>query len=374
MKKKLALLLMAMLTISMFTGCGADGAQESTESTESTATESSTAENNTTEQVRLKDLDVENYVTLGEYKGIAVTVAAASVDEAELEEAVYGMYVAGVTKENGGVTDRVVAEGDTANIDYVGKKDGVAFEGGTAQGHNLTIGSNSFIDGFEDGLIGVMPGETVDLNLTFPEGYGNADLAGQEVVFTVTVNFILPTEIEDSVIANMGIENVTNEAELREYANDYLYENAVAMYDSNVLNSVMSKFMKNCTFTEVPQNMVDNYSQIARESITATAATYGMDPDTFTAYFYGMGFEDFLETYSVQTVQQDIALQAVANKENLNLSDEELDAELLTNAQAAGYETVEEFIGDASKEDYREYLMYNKVMEFIVENAVVSNE
>ena len=85
-----------------------------------------------------------------------------------------------------------VKEGDLVNIDYVGKKDGVAFDGGTAQGYNLGIGTDSFIDGFEDGLIGVKTGKTVDLNLTFPENYGN-ELAGAKVVFTVTVNYICGT-------------------------------------------------------------------------------------------------------------------------------------------------------------------------------------
>ena len=87
--------------------------------------------------------------------------------------------------------------GDTANIDYEGKKNGVAFDGGTAKGYDLTIGSHSFIDGFEDGLIGVNIGDTVDLNLTFPKDYGNADLAGAAVVFTVKVNYVKDSETVD---------------------------------------------------------------------------------------------------------------------------------------------------------------------------------
>ena len=97
------------------------------------------------------------------------------------------------------VEKSVVESGDTVNIDFEGKKDGVAFDGGTSQGYNLTIGSGSFIDGFEDGLIGVNVGDTVDLNLTFPEGYQNADLAGQDVVFTVTVNFICASNSSEMV-------------------------------------------------------------------------------------------------------------------------------------------------------------------------------
>ena len=172
--------------------------------------------------------DVEQYVTLGEYKGLQVTVTEPAVDDATLETELESVYFANVTAENGGITDRAVAEGDTINLDYEGKKDGVAFSGGTAAGASLTIGSGQFIAGFEEGLVGVKPGETVDLDLTFPEEYHSADLAGQAVVFTVTVNYIQPTEMEDSVVAGMGIDNVTNLEELKQNVYDELY----AQYDA----------------------------------------------------------------------------------------------------------------------------------------------
>lgn len=169
----------------LLTGCGSDG------------------------DVPLNQMKVEKYVTLGDYQNLSVTVDAAAVDDTELAALVNSVYVDNVTAENGGIVDRAVETGDTVIIDYEGKKDGVAFEGGTAQEASLTIGSGRFIDGFEDGLIGVKPGETVDLNLTFPESYGNAELAGQPVVFTVTVHFIRPAEVapedmEDAVVASMG--------------------------------------------------------------------------------------------------------------------------------------------------------------------------
>lgn len=360
MKKKTLGILAALLSVCMLAGCGAKDTGNGTEST------------------ALKDMDVDKYVTLGEYKGLAVSVDTVEVDEDEWNTLVSNVYYGNITAENGGIMDRAVETGDTVNIDFEGKKDGVAFDGGTSQGYDLTIGSGSFIAGFEDGLIGVMPGETVDLDLNFPDPYpNNPDLAGQPVVFTVTVNFIEPEQdgvFSDEVISKFGIDGVTNEEELRQYAYDYLEENAQQNYESNVDQAVMDAFMANNTFTSVPEALVQKYSDAAESSITSTASAYGVDGDTFTQYYYGQDLATFVATYSEEAAKQDIALQAVANRENLNISDEELDQILLDRATAAGYDTIEEYIGETSKEDYREYFLYDKVIDYLVENAQITND
>ena len=366
MKKKTLGLLAAVLSVCMLAGCGA----------KDTGNGTGTATGAGTESTALKDMDVDKYVALGEYKGLEVSVDTVEVDEDEWDTLVNNVYYGNITAENGGIMDRAVETGDTVNIDYEGKKDGVAFDGGTDQGYDLTIGSGQFIAGFEDGLIGVMPGETVDLDLTFPENYGNADLAGQAVVFTVTVNYIQPAqdgEFSDEVISNFGIDGVTNEEELRQYAYDYLNDNAQQNYETNVQQAVMDAFMANNTITSVPEALVQKYSDAAESSITSMASAYGVDGDTFTQYYYGQDLATFLSTYAEQTAKRDIALQAVANKENLNISDEELDQMLQDRATAAGYDTIEEYIGETSREDYREYFLYDKVLDYLVENAQITN-
>ena len=367
MKKKTLGFLAAVLSMCMLVGCGAKDTGDGTDAATGAGAESTA----------LKDMDVDKYVTLGEYKGLEVSVDTVEVDEDEWDSLVNNVYYGNITAENGGITDRAVETGDTVNIDYEGKKDDVAFDGGTAQGYDLTIGSGSFIAGFEDGLIGVMPGETVDLDLSFPDPYpNNPDLAGQPVVFTVTVNFIEPEQdgvFSDEVISNFGIDGVTNEEELRQYAYDYLNENAQQNYETNVQQAVMDAFMANNTFTSVPEALVQKYSDAAESSITSMASAYGVDADTFTQYYYGQDLATFLSTYAEQTAKQDIALQAVANKENLNISDEELDQMLQDRATAAGYDTIEEYIGETSKEDYREYFLYDKVTDYLVENAKITN-
>ena len=115
-------------------------------------------------------MKVEKYVTLGEYTGLPAQLPSADVDEAQIEELFKALYLDSVTPDMG-ITDRQVVAGDIVNIDYEGKKDGVAFAGGTDSGAQLEIGSGHFIPGFEDGLIGAAPGETRDLELLFPENY-----------------------------------------------------------------------------------------------------------------------------------------------------------------------------------------------------------
>lgn len=356
MKKKIALVMAAMLAAGVLGGCGNKDANKTDDSTV------------------LKDMAVEQYVTLGEYKGLEVTVDAPVVDQSQVDALVSSAYSQYVTADDGGITDRAVEVGDTVNIDYEGKKDGVAFQGGTAQGYNLTIGSGQFIDGFEDGLVGVMPGETVDLNLTFPEVYKqSSDLAGQAVVFTVTVNYIVSTEMSDDVIVSMGIDGVSTVDEFRQYAYDYVESNLKYNYDSQVQNEVMNAFMANCVFSEVPAKLAENYEAVIRDNVMQQAESYGMEAETYVQQAYNEDLETWVKESATEAAKQNIAFQAVANAENLGVDDEELNTTMQEYATNAGYETVEEFIGDNSIEDYRDYLMYQKVMDFLVQNAVVNN-
>ncbi len=319
--------------------------------------------------VPLNQMEVERYVTLGDYNNLSVSVAPASVDEEELEQLLRSVYSAHVTAQSGGVTDRPVEQGDTVVMDYEGKKDGVAFDGGTAQNASLTIGSGRFIPGFEDGLIGVMPGETVDLKLSFPEGYGNAELAGQAVVFTVTVHFIVPTQMEDAVVAGMGIEGVDTVEGLRQYAYDYLYENANTNYHYSLQDAIVGALLEQSNFENIPEEMVEEYRQKMQDNLETAAASYGISADSYALYNYGMNCEDMVNTYAEDSLRQNLAMQAIANAEGLTVGDEELQELLLEYAVRAGFETVEEFIGEDSLEDYRDYFMNEKVMDYLIEKV-----
>lgn len=366
MKKKIVLLLTAVLTISMLTGCS-DKKNNEVESSEEIA--SSNDENVDVSNVpALKDLDVDKYVTLGEYKNLKLDMEVMKVTDADVEILVSNYYTTYATEEDG-ITDRAVAVGDIAIIDYEGKKDGVAFDGGTAQGASLEIGSGQFIAGFEEGLVGVMPGETVDLELKFPDEYHSEELEGADVVFTVTVHYILPKQMEDAVVAKMGIEGVTNEAELRIYLKDMLNEYADSMNESNKQNAVLDAFLSGCEYQEFTPEMIAKYGIMAEKMINTMATAYGTTPESFVSTNYGMDLTSFLDEYKMEALKQHLAMQAVANRENLNISDEELDKLLQEYATAAGYASVDEYVGSNSKEEFRESFMFDKVFRFLLENA-----
>lgn len=320
----------------------------------------------------LKDMKVEKYVTLGEYKGIPVELEAVAVDEAEEAEVMKELYMSNVTAELGGILDREVVPGDTVNIDYVGKKDDVAFDGGTASGASLEIGSGSFIEGFEEGLIGAAVGETRDLELTFPENYRNTELAGQDVIFTVTVNFIYPTEYSDEVVEALGVEDITTVADMQEFVHEYMVSNAQSTYDSTLESSVLSGFMNNCVFEEIPEHILEKYRSNVQASLESESAAYGFDIESYCSYFYGMDLESFLTRYAEEAAKQSLAFQAVANTENLNVTDEELQEKLEEYASLGGYESVEDFLGELDREEYREYFMFERVLDFLTENAQIT--
>lgn len=371
--KKNILRIVTLATVLTLAGCASQTTEET--KTESSASAESTAVAET--YTPLHQMDLTKLVTLGDYKNLTIEVDAAAVSDNEVEELMSSLYVRHIDAENGGIVDRPVAVGDIAVIDYEGKKDGVAFAGGTAQGSDLTIGSGQFIDGFEDGLIGVMPGETVDLNLTFPENYGNAELAGQAVVFTVKVNFIRPAaipvaEMDDELVANIGLPTVTDVDSYRKYIKDYLQSSKQQEHDQAVESAILNKLIEVCTISEeLPEAMLQDYTRRIMTTLSNNAAGYGVSAEEYCNYFYGMSATDTAATYGYITLEQNLILQAIANEQNLNLTDEELDAELLSRAQMAGISSVEEYLATASADEYREYFMGDAVMAYLLENTTI---
>lgn len=308
------------------------------------------------------ELNVDQYVTLGDYYNLGLTLEI----ESQIKQLIQEVYHSGMPAEDG-ITGRPVELGDGVDIDYEGKKDGVAFAGGTAQGAFLSIGSGQFIDGFEDGLVGVMPGETIDLDLTFPDWYDNTDLAGQAVVFTVTVNYIVPEEqdMKDSVVEGMGMDEINTVAALREDVFDYLYYYSSEMEFAQ--DDVLMALLDSCTFTEeLPQDYVDEARKSFQTILDQQAAYYKMTTEEMAQTFWAMSEEEFLETHAKQNVQENLAMQAVAIREGLIVSDEELQELLELYASSNEYDSVDEFLGDFNREYYRNIIMADKVLKFLL--------
>lgn len=364
----------AALWGALMTGCG-NADTDTAETTQESMAESETGTEAGTEdygpEAYLSGINVADYVTLGEYKGIEVSVDAPVVTDEYLDSYIdYVLQSNMVTTE---ITDRPVEEGDIVNIDYEGKIDGVAFDGGTAQGYDLTIGSGTFIDGFEDGLIGAETGETVDVNVTFPENYQGEEVAGKDAVFTVTVNSIsvetLP-ELTDEFVQGLDV-GVNTVEEYRQYAYDLLMEEEQATHDSNAEIAVLEAVMAGSQIQDPPEDMTNRYYNRIIDNMTYYASLYGYDLETFLS-MQGTS-EDAIRESAAQAGQEIIVMQAIADAEGLSVTDEELDAEIETNAGSLGYDDVEEYRASLDVEGYREYMMSEKVLNFLLENAVVTD-
>ena len=376
MKKFITTITVLALSASVLAGCGksadsGESTQAATESSTETGTQAETGTEEYGDDAYVDGINVGDYVTLGEYKGIEVTAEAPAVTDEYLQS--YIDYVLQSNMVTTDITDRAVQNGDFTNIDYEGKIDGVAFDGGTAQGYDLEIGSGSFIPGFEDGLIGAAIGETRDVTVTFPESYPSEEVAGKEAVFTVTVNSIhtetIP-ELTDELVK--GLEgNCSTVDEYRQYAYELLMEDEQSTHDSNAQMDILAKVVENSEFKEPPAEMVTRYYDRIKSNMSSYAAMYGYDLESFMAATGSS--EEQLQESAEQASREIIAMKAIADAENLNVTDEDMDEELAKNAGDYGYEDVEEYKKALDLKGYKEYMMTEKVLSFLFDNAVITD-
>ncbi|MBQ8802384.1 MAG: trigger factor [Tyzzerella sp.] len=335
MKKRILALIMAVSMMAVLTGCG--------------------------------NGEVSNdNITITKYKGIEVEEVAPEevTDEAIESEILYTLQQT-VAAEHG-IKDRAAELGDVVIIDYEGKRDGVAFEGGTDTGYRLELGSNSFIDGFETGIVGHMPGETFDLNLTFPEEYpNNPDLAGQAVVFTVTFHAIAPTELTDA-LATVICGTETTVEEYKQQVKEYLQESYEANAESKFSNAVITALLENCTVKNYDEDKLEEVkAQIESQYSYVTA--YGMEVDAFLE-MYGTSVEKMAK----EQLCWEYAVELIAEKEDLTISLEEYENKLAEIIEGSEY-TVESY-EEAYEEMYGEgslkiAMLQEKVSEWLLENC-----
>ena len=305
--------------------------------------------------------DLSKAVKLADYKNITVDTSSK-----EFEEMYNGVILSDIQNNQLYTVKKEgkIEEGDIANIDYEGKKNGVAFEGGTAKGYDLEIGSNSFIDGFEEGLIGVSIGDTVDLNLTFPKNYQSAELAGQAVVFTVKVN-------SAKTMSGVGPEEIYEELGFK----------SVKEYEKNVKDTAT----KNYLYNEIIENSkVNSYpeadAKFLKEQIISMFETqltgYGMTLDSYMTQ-NNMTKDSFdkyvLENEVYPMMDETIALYAILDKENETVTKEDIDNKINEIIKEQGDSSV---TAAQLKEYYGEFyfetmVARDKALEIAKENAKI---
>ncbi|MDE7326556.1 MAG: trigger factor [Lachnospiraceae bacterium] len=278
------------------------------------------------------------------------------------------------------VTDRDdVRDGDIVNIDYTGYMDGEAFENGSDQGFDLTIGSGRFISGFESGLIGAKVGETVDVEATFPDPYpNNLDFSGKKAVFTVKVNAIKQkqaVELTDELVA--ANTDYTTVADYREYIETSLRTQKENYAKSSKESLVMKNLIENTEFTGIAQEDIDSYYESSRSYYSNLAqvyeSTYGYSFSMFILYFFGCSseeeYENLLREQAEFEVKRTLILYYVMDKEDLTLTDEEYEEALQRYATQYNV-TVEELIKQVEESKIRMLALQEKAEQLIYDSAM----
>ena len=310
---------------------------------------------------------------LGQYKGIKVDKADAEVTEEEV--------TAEIDREREKnsrtvvMVDRAILEGDIASIDFEGFVDGEAFEGGKGSDYPLTIGSHTFIPGFEEELIGVEVGQEKEVNVTFPEDYQAAELAGKAAVFKCTVKRLqekqLP-ELDDDFVGEVSEESDTVE-EYREEIRKKLADRKSTEARNAKEEAVIDAIIENAQM-EIPEPMIETQQRQMVQEYAQRMQSQGISMEQYMQ-FTGMTREMLLEQVKPQVlkrIQSRLVLEAVAEAENIEVTEEEVSEELKKMGEAYQMEIdkVEEFLGENGRTQVKEDIRVRKAAEFVVENAV----
>ena len=324
--------------------------------------------------VMVVNVEVKPEFELGAYKGIEISKVDNTVSEEDVEARLNEMVNRNARLTS--VEDKALENGDTAVIDFEGFENGVAFEGGKGENYNLVIGSNTFIPGFEDQLVGKKAGDEVEVNVTFPETYHAENLAGKPVVFNVKVNDVKVKEVPalDDEFAKDTTEFETL-AELRADVKAKLEEQAKNAADAEMRNALVEKVSAN-TEVEVPEAMVQHQIDNMLMELNYQLQYQGLNLDQLLQ-MTGRGLDELREERRADAerlVKSSLVLEAIAEKENVEANDADVDAEL--EKMAAMYnmevEKIKSSLRETDIEDIKGQIKIRKTLDLLVENATIA--
>ena len=318
------------------------------------------------------EVAVRPEVELGEYKGVEVTKADAEVTDADVEEEL--KKVQDQNSRTVSVEDRAVKDGDMTVIDFEGFIDGEAFEGGKGENYPLTIGSHSFIDTFEEQMIGMNIGEEKELNVTFPEDYHAENLKGKPATFKVTVKEIKEKQLPE--LDDDFAQDVSDFDTLAEYKDDLKKKiaerkesEAKAKKESEDIEKVVE-----AAKMDIPQAMIDTQVNRMLEDFAMRLQQQGLSVEQYFQYT-GMTADKIMEEMkpeAVKRIKNSLVLEAVAKAENIEVSEEEFEAELqkMADMYKMEIEKIKEFMQDAEAKQMKDDIAIQKAVELIVSSAV----
>ena len=316
------------------------------------------------------EVAVRPEVTLGKYMGVTVTKIDTTVTDEEVDAELENQRNKNARTVT--VTDRPVAEGDTAVIDFEGFVDGVAFEGGKGENHPLEIRSHTFIDTFEDQLVGKNTGDEVEVNVTFPEKYQAEDLAGKPATFKVKINEIktkeLP-ELDDEFAQDAaGVDTLAEyKEELKKNLTEKKETEAKKTKEDEAIKKIIDK-----SKMDIPEAMINTQCETMVEEFAQRIAQSGLTMEQYLQ-FSGMTVDQLKEQVrpeALTRIQSSLVLEQIAKDENIEVTDADVDAEVEKMAKAYGMEPdkLKEYMGDAEKESMKKDIAITKAVDLIMDN------
>ncbi len=313
---------------------------------------------------------VKPEVKISAYKGMKIKELAYTVKDEEIDAELNRLLDRNARKVP--VTDRAAQNGDVANIDFVGTVDGVKFDGGEAEGFDLTLGSGQFIPGFEDQVVGMNIGETKDVNVTFPENYQAENLKGKPAVFSVKLNSLQGKELPE--LTDAFIKDATGSETIEEYKNktrDRLQKNADRKATDDTENSILEAIAANAE-AEIPQAMIETEINSLVQKFEYQLMYQGLKLQDYLD-FLKVSLADFRKNYEEQAkknVLNQLVISQLIKDENIQATDEEVDAKVAEQAASVGKETEEYKKNmDPRQFDYiRNDIIITKLFAFLKEN------
>ena len=370
MKKKIVALGLCVVLALSATACGKNDKKKASAgnvSKENTSTSVEQEDNPENHVANLAGTEYKGKVVLPDYKNLTIAESLVKIDDEILKKVDLNVLMADIAdftnvKKNQGK----IKEYDVVNIDYVGKIDGATFEGGSAKGYNLGIGSGTFIDGFEEGLVGVETGKTVELSLKFPDDYQSSDLAGKNVVFTVTVNYIL--EMSDGFVKDnqdllryflyryfSKAETVETVAEFRKVVEDGLRVQNIISYSFN-------KIAEDAEITP-DETELKNYIDEQSANYKEAAEAYQLSFEEYLKGFVGFQSVEEFEKYVTQVHENMVLMMALAREEGIVITEDDYKAvaESMVFISAGEYKDIASFEVDYPKQTTVDDIIYGNV-------------
>lgn len=334
----------------------------------------------------------KTFVSLSDWKGMSVDLAESDykVTDSDVEDYIQSLLEATATTD--AQTTGTTKSGDTIKLDYSGKLDGTAFSGGTATDASYTIGSGKFIDDLDKGLVGLTVGVETDIPCTFPESYQNSDLAGKQVVFTVTVKEIdvtvVPELNDEWVTANaskLGVSDaeLTNVEDLRAYVKNYLETQAASNRSSTVFETAYSQMSDGLDVSEYPSeelaDLLNTLNNNVDSEYQSYSSSYSSKEDYLkSAYNFDSldAFNEYADNYAKQYLLQKMIITMIAADNNITVSADDINSTGEELASYYGYNDYQEILdtyGKTMNAEIGYQVLYQKVVEFVCDNVTIND-